>query len=199
MIKRGSVIIESLLVFFVVICCFFIALPFMVNTNQTEKNMVRWAQHYSNIQYAFEILKVQLGDSDKDFMSSGFQNKLKEFVREKNRVSVEYRPKFLRTSKGDDRYVFEKFYETEKGLVIGFKWINPKCQNKEICAMMSVDLNGVKKPNVWGRDVFGVKFLRDEVLPIGYGLNLHELKRDCLSGSGVYCSAYYLIGGLFIK
>ena len=199
MIKKASVIIEGILVFFVVLCCFFIALPFMFNTTQKEHNIVKWAQKYSNIEYTYKILKVQTEETDKKFMSSNFQNKLNEFIREKNSIKGEYKQKFLHSNKNIEIYVFDKFFETENGTIIGFKWINPNCKNKEICATMSVDINGLKKPNTWGKDVYGVNFLIDKVEPAGYGFNMQRLRQDCTKGSGVYCSAYYLIGGLFIK
>jgi len=99
-----------------------------------------------------------------------------------------------------ETYVFNKFFENEHGNIIGFKWINPKCRINEICAVISVDINGFKKPNKWGRDVYGIDLYREGIEPSGSRKSFNELRKDCSrNGSGVYCSAYFLIGGLIVR
>ena len=198
--KKASVLIESLLVFVVLLTSLFIALPFIAKTNQRERYIVLWNQKFSNIQYAYSVLKVQMEDENTNFMSSSFQRKLRQFLREKNIVTGNYKPQFLNKNIQNETYIFNKYFENENGLVLGFKWINPKCKGHELCAVMSVDINGLEKPNVWGRDIYGVNFYLEDVEPAGRGLSINTLLKDCSKkGSGVYCSAYYLNGGFIGK
>lgn len=195
--KKASVFVEGMLVFGVILCCIFIALPFLRNANEKEKNIVKWSQRYSNIQYAYDVLKAQTDMENADMMSMSFRNKLKDFLREEKDVSKTYTQSFRNNRQKNDLYTFSKFFLNRNGIILGFKWINPNCDNKQLCAVMSVDINGLKKPNTWGKDVYGVNFYRNKVEPIGENLSLKELKKDCSKkGSGVYCSAYYLLGGL---
>lgn len=195
--KRASVFVESIMVFVVIFCCILIAMPFLIKNNQKEKNIAIWAQKFSNIQYAYSVLKIQTEETNSNFMSSKFQHNLKIFLRETKPVTSNYKPTFLNKNKKNDMYVFEKYFENANGLILGFKWLNPKCNGHEVCAVMSVDVNGYEKPNVWGKDIFAVNFYKDYVEPAGKKLSLNKLIKDCSNaGSGVYCSAYYLIGGL---
>lgn len=195
--KRASVFVESMLVFGVILCCFFIALPFLRNANEKEKNIVKWSQRYSNIEYAFDVLKAQTDMANADMVSLAFRDKLKMFLREEKDVSKIYKPNFMNYRQKNNLYTFSRFFLNRNGIVLGFKWVNPKCDDKQLCAVMSVDINGLDRPNVWGKDVFGVNFYRNKVEPAGKDFPRKELKKDCSKqGSGVYCSAYYLLGGL---
>ena len=196
--KQGSVFIEGLTVFLVILCCIFISLPFLVKNHQKEKDIVKWSQKFSNIRYAFAVVQAQ--SAGEDFMSDAFKHKLKTFLRVKQPANPKYKQNFVNRKLENPTYKFDKFYENEDDAIFGFKWINPKCELNEICAVMSVDINGYYVPNTWGMDVFGVNFYKDRVEPIGQEKSLKELKKDCSkSGTGVYCSAYYLIGGLIDK
>ena len=67
------------------------------------------------------------------------------------------------------------------------------------CFVMMVDLNGMKAPNMWGKDIYGINiFIDGKITPLGYGWDVEKLKRDCsVTGSGISCSHYYRIGGNF--
>ena len=64
---------------------------------------------------------------------------------------------------------------------------------------MLVDLNGIKKPNMWGKDIYGINiFLDGKITPLGYDWSVDTMKKDCSEGgTGVSCSHYYRIGGNF--
>ena len=195
--KKASVFIESFIVFVIILCCLFIAMPFFIGNKYNGKNITIWAQKFSNIQYAYSVLRIQMEEDNSNFMSSKFQHKLKTFLRETKTVTSNYKPEFLNKKNKFDTYVFDRYFENVNGLILGFKWINPKCSGRELCAVMSVDINGYEKPNVWGKDIFAVNFYSDTVEPAGKRLSMNKILKDCSkAGTGVYCSAYYLIGGL---
>lgn len=60
-----------------------------------------------------------------------------------------------------------------------------------ICGWMLVDVNGFKKPNTVGRDVFGVWVLRDRIVPMGSSKYPYIPLSSC-STSGYGCSAKFL-------
>jgi hypothetical protein len=195
--KKGSVVVESFVVFFVILCCIFIALPFFISTNNKEKTIVKWEQKFLNIQYAYDVLRAQNETTGETLMTSVFQKNLGIFLRKKKDINSNYKQNFMNNKEKKDIYIFDKFFENEYGTIVGFKWINPMCKDNQLCAVMSVDINGFEKPNILGKDVFGVNFYKDRVEPIGKNLSLKEQRKDCSrKGSGVYCSSYYLIGGL---
>lgn len=59
------------------------------------------------------------------------------------------------------------------------------------CASLLIDVNGFAKPNQIGRDIYGVWFLKDRVVP--YGTSLDGLNNTCnSSSSGLGCAAVVL-------
>ena len=65
--------------------------------------------------------------------------------------------------------------------------------------IMMFDMNGLKGPNTWGKDIYGINIFTDgKITPIGTGWDLEDLKKDCSeTGTGISCSHYYRIGGEF--
>ena len=60
------------------------------------------------------------------------------------------------------------------------------------------DVNGAKKPNTWGKDVFGFNIYENELQPFGKNTSLQDQQNDCSkNGTGLSCSNYFLIGGDF--
>ncbi len=64
---------------------------------------------------------------------------------------------------------------------------------------MMFDMNGLKGPNMWGKDIYAINiFVDGKITPIGTGWELEDMKLDCSDkGTGVSCSYYYRIGGEF--
>ena len=61
-----------------------------------------------------------------------------------------------------------------------------------------IDINGKQRRNFVGRDVFPVLLFADKLEPVGYNSTRQEMKENCSPvGSGMQCSAYYLVGGSF--
>ena len=99
-----------------------------------------------------------------------------------------------------DFYYFDMLYNNQDDLIVGIKDIIDKTPDKPAFLMM-IDTNGSKKPNTWGRDIFGLNIYRDgNINPIGYGWDVEDLRKDCSKyGTGLSCSQFYRIGGEFIE
>lgn len=62
------------------------------------------------------------------------------------------------------------------------------------CGGIAVDVNGIKKPNVYGKDIFEIHVLKDRILPYGtQGDPLQVAGNNCSKdGTGEACSAEFL-------
>lgn len=57
------------------------------------------------------------------------------------------------------------------------------------CGWLTIDVNGLKGPNIWGRDIYNVMFYKDRVRPLG--TNGDGYSGSC-STTGYGCTAQYL-------
>lgn len=97
-----------------------------------------------------------------------------------------------------DPFYFERLYTGQNGMIIGIKDI----KDEDIFHpgfIMMFDMNGLKGPNMWGKDIYAINiFVDGKITPIGTGWELEDMKLDCSDkGTGVSCSYYYRIGGEF--
>ena len=95
-------------------------------------------------------------------------------------------------------YYITNLHKTNSGKIVGLKWQNTpvRYSDKFPVAIMSVDLNGMKKPNKWGYDIFGINIYTDRIEPLGKTYDDYLLKSDCSKkGKGISCSYYYYIYG----
>ena len=98
----------------------------------------------------------------------------------------------------NDEFYFEKFYNSYNGNIIGIKDIKDDDVYHPGFIMM-FDMNGIKGPNMWGKDIYGINIFSDgKITPLGTGWDIEDLKKDCSEqGTGISCSYYYRIGGEF--
>ncbi|MDD3151002.1 MAG: hypothetical protein PHV68_09220, partial [Candidatus Gastranaerophilales bacterium] len=65
------------------------------------------------------------------------------------------------------------------------------------CGFIYIDVNGFKKPNIWGKDIFEVEITSNAIVPQG-AKNFYDPDTTCVEGStatdnlGNGCSAKYL-------
>lgn len=109
-----------------------------------------------------------------------------------------YQPKYMNGKVVDknDRYYFDKLYLSKNNKIVGLKDIKDEDVFHPVF-LMFFDMNGLKGPNTWGKDIFGLNiFIDGNISPLGSGWNIKDLKSDCSpNGTGVGCSHYYRIGG----
>ena len=61
------------------------------------------------------------------------------------------------------------------------------------CGWVQIDVNGLKKPNVVGKDIYFVNIYKNKLVPLPTDQrNNDTLKEDCEHGEGVGCSTIYL-------
>jgi hypothetical protein len=129
-------------------------------------------------------------------------NLVKPYLRitEQDELTKRYNPLYMNGDKvnKNDTYYFESLYLSQNNIVVGVKDLENKTSYQPGFIMM-FDVNGLKAPNKWGKDIYGINiFIDGKITPIGSDWDLEKLKQDCsLKGSGVSCSYYYRIGGEF--
>ncbi|MCQ2789734.1 MAG: type II secretion system GspH family protein [bacterium] len=198
--KKGFTIVELVVVFLIISCVTFFAVPAIIDNTRQAKLIVEWDQKFSDFSYLISAVRARSEITNTVYSKEAFFEHLKEQMRVVSSIDKKYTVKYknnksiLETSK----YYIKDYYEGEDGKFVGFKWVNKNCQNTELCAILQVDVNGLEPPNKLGIDVFGVDISKKDITPYGKGQSNELLKSDCSSkGTGAYCSYYYLIGGNF--
>ena len=193
----------------------FTIILFMIPTSFSSKNarfISTWNEAYTKLDYIFTAMSAQ---ADADIIR-GLKNAQTSDVREyymmmiaksyldvadAGRITKNYHPLYMNGNRvaENDVYFFENYYiHPETDIIIGIKDL----ENKDARSpgfIMLVDLNGIKKPNMWGKDIYGINiFLDGKITPLGYDWSVDTMKKDCSEGgTGVSCSHYYRIGGNF--
>lgn len=209
--KNGFTIIEVVVVFFLILGVAFFILPMTLNNTKQARLISKWTSNYSELEYIFSVLKAQgnlhvFDDIKKAPNNFDRENMVltvvKPYLRIKYGVPTsQYTAYFMNNLKvsKEDKYHFNNYYYTAAGEIIGLNWLSSECSDKKtVCGIMSMDINGLKGPNTWGQDVFGINIFSNRIEPIGKDMNIDVLRQNCSrSGQGTYCSYYYLIGGKF--
>lgn len=189
------------------ICLMFVPTGFI--TTREAAYISLWNETINKMEYVFSAMNAH-ADAD---IAKGLRNAKDEKSREQimmtlvkpylrisesNSLKKKYTLHYLNSSvvKPEDRYYFDKLYLIRNNKIIGIKDIKDEDLYHPVFLMM-FDMNGLRGPNTWGKDVFGLNiFIDGNITPIGSGWKLDDLKSDCSdSGTGVACSYYLRIGG----
>ena len=201
---------EIAVILFLIILTVLLVLPHLIEDNKKLNAIAQWKDTYQNLEYIFSALKVQANETDNiafkqaidtEGKEKALYNILKSYLRMTDKVSIgDYKTYYLNglKVKSDDIYYITNLHTTSSGKIVGLKWQNTpvKYTDKLPVAIMSVDLNGFKKPNKWGYDIFGINIYTDRIEPIGKSDDDFYLKSDCSKkGKGLSCSYFYYIYG----
>jgi len=194
----------------------FIAILFMIPTSFSSKTAVyisTWNSEFNKIAYMFTAMTAQANSDDitqnmqnakTDNQRERYMIKLvKSYLRLEERLNKKKYVQHYMNGKvvsKKDFYYFDTLYNNQDGLIIGIKDIVDTSYDRPVF-MMLIDANGIKKPNTWGIDIFGLNIYKDgNVTPIGYGWDVDKLRKDCSKkGTGLSCSQFYRIGGEFVE
>ena len=203
--------IEYSLTIIVIFATALMLIPTKFIASKEASYISQWNDTYHKVEYIFSAMSAQ-ADADiiKSFKRAKtnhareelMKNLVKPYLRisEDDAIKKRYTPHYMNGDKvqKDDDFYIEKFYLAKNGKIMGIRDI----KDDDIfhpAFIMAFDMNGLKGPNVWGKDIFGVNIFADgKTTPIGAGWDIDELKKDCSeTGTGVSCSYYYRIGGEF--
>lgn len=191
----------------IVILIILIVLPFNVNNLQQAQRIAVWKSEFERLDYCFSLAKMYehsmipkkdnpSEDDELRFIMPYFNMDKDNYILKKK---YKYRKKNGRPAGKNSLFNFDKIYTLKDGKLISLKK-NPNANiNKNMPAFfMLMDINGRKRPNRIGQDIFFISIFKDHIEALGHDRPYVALKTNCSPlGSGVYCSEYYLLGGRF--
>ena len=201
-------IVSIILILVIVIL---IVLPFnLINMEQAQR-IAKWKSEYEQLNYCFSLVNLHEGsiipteeEAGKIITEEYILERFKPYfnlaeidLRELNKYSYRKMNGALITK--DSQFYFDNFIIDKDGTILSVR----KNEHQIISEVqplffMFVDINGVKKPNRIGRDIFFVNIYRNNISALGNGRLKSKLKSNCSPiGTGLYCSEYYLLGGKF--
>ena len=175
----------------IIILIVLILLPFnLINMEQAER-IAKWKSVYEELKYSFELVNLHEGSiiptpeeagkiiTDEyimtrfipyfNFKDDNIFNPYKHGYRKMNGSPV------IKTS----QFYFNRFLMRKDGVLIGVKE-NPKAglnENQPLYYMF-VDINGIKKPNRIGQDIFVINIFKTQIKALGDGKKQRVLKTN---------------------
>ena len=201
----GSIILITIIILLILF-------PFnLINMEQAQR-IAKWKSTYEKLKYSFELVKLHEGcliprekEVGKIITEEYILQRFAPYFNVKSNNIILNPYKFgYRKMNGSpviksSQYYFDKFIEQKDSVLIGIKQNSVKKINKnQPLYYMFVDINGIKKPNRIGQDIFIISIFRDNIKALGEDRIHSILKTNCSPiGNGLYCSEYYLLGGRF--
>ncbi len=204
-------ILKALTVVMLLLIAVFLTLPFDLFNLEQANRIAKWRSTYKNLTYSFSLIKLHEGIVvpnkfeagrlvDESYIISRFAPYLN--LESENIITLpKYRYKKLNGRKINKKsqFYFDKFLKRKDGTIIGIKETSIKfADNKFPSYYMFIDINGTKKPNIIGKDIFFAGIYKNGINALGYGKTHSQLRTNCSAVmGGFYCSEYYLLGGNF--
>lgn len=188
--KKGFTIIEVSILFVIFIIVAFLVAPLSLDDTMQAKNTSRWRTVQADFVNIFYSINTQEEAFElKDLLDNIIGNEVKSTV-------PTYKITFLNGTFPNKAFRFDEYLLTYSNAIIAYKLYDNSESN--VLGKLMYDVNGSTGPNTWGKDVFGFYIYKDRFEPFGKGKPLNEQKQDCSkTGTGLFCSNYYLIGGDF--
>ena len=203
--------IEYSITIFVIFAIVLLFIPSRFIESKEASRISVWNEIFHKMEYVFnamnahaeaDIVKGFKNAKDNVTRENMMMNMVKPYIRifSQDELNKKYAPLYMNKRKveKDDEYYFDNFYLTSNNRIVGIKDVKDHDIYHPAFRML-FDVNGLKGPNTWGKDIFGLNiFVDGKISPLGAGRDIEELRKDCSeSGTGVYCSYYYRIGGEF--
>lgn len=205
--------VELMIVVCLMLTTVILCLPVVFNNTKEAKIISNWKKSYTEMESNFEVFNV----SDKEDVEAVCKMKnpdeksseiFKIFSPYLN-VDLNQNPKTLKSYNYKfkngaqipmkSQFFTKNFSYQDSGNIVAFKWLTCDCTEEDACAVVLFDMNGTKKPNRIGKDIFVINIFKNRIEPFGASLSNRELSQECSNPNtnGVNCSEYYLRGGRF--
>ena len=191
--KKGFTIIEVSILFVIFLIVAFLVAPLSLDDTVRTANISKWRavqSDFANLFFAINASRQEDNEPFESVFDSVFKNEVTELVEP-------YKITFLNGTFPSNTYRFNEYKLTTQKAIIAYKLFE-NSNDDGLKGILMYDVNGVKGPNVWGRDVFGLNIYEDKFEPFCKADSLSAQKQDCSkNGLGLCCSNYYLNGGSF--
>lgn len=205
--KNGFTLAEVLIVIGIIGIIANMTIPTLVKDTQNKALKVTWKKAYSVLSQATLMVLNENAGTLANLCTNS------DCIRD---VYSEYLPTIKKCNDGTSGCFFawgEPWYYMSKatvggwgsdsgailrdGVVVNYAYFNPNCNSwANECGNIYVDVNGSKKPNTIGKDIFKIHIQSNGISP--YGSSSDGLEADCVtsppSGNGFGCAAKYLMG-----
>lgn len=203
--------VEYLVVLLIIFAIGLFLMPFSTGNTRQAFYISKWNEVYNKLEYTLSVINAHVDDDMLKSLKKAETTKEKEkillmIIKPYLRIDTEnvppkhYKVKFKNGNKipNDSRYYFDELYYAKSKNIVGIKNVNTSNLSEPFFIMM-FDINGLKQPNRWGVDVFGINIYdKGRIEPFGQGKALNSVQGDCSkTGTGIDCSYYYIIGGEF--
>lgn len=208
---RAFNMIELMIVAGLMLTTVILCIPVIFNNSKEARIVSNWKNSYAEMQSNFGVFGISDVEKVEEICSTrNLDTHEKDIFKilspylnvdlEKNTNNLKhYHYKFKNGSQVSmQSKIFTRFFSyQENGNIVAFKWLSCECSAQKPCATVLFDMNGTKKPNRIGKDIFGMYLYKDRIEAFGSQMTNRELARDCNSANGLSCSEYYLRGGRF--
>lgn len=209
--KYAFNMVEISIVMLLIVITVLVCIPGIVNSTKEAKIISGWKRVFTEIDSNFELFSINDYENVEKICKTNPANLEEEVFKilgpylnidytQKTNALKSYRYKFLNGAQipKNSRYNTRLFAYQENGSLLAFKLLSCNCNNDSPCAIALIDLNGKKKPNRIGKDIFGINIYKQKVEAFGAEFTNTELIEECkLNKNGTACSEYYLRGGKF--
>lgn len=191
--KKGFTIVEVSILFVIFLIVAVLVAPLSLDDTRQAKNTSRWRnvqEDFSNIFYSVDSLLDEKELTFKEAIERTFSGEIKNEI-------TSYKINYMNGAYPANAYHFDKLKSTYSNAVFSVKMF-AEDSNNDLQGILMYDVNGITKPNTWGKDVFGLNIYKDRFEPFCKNEPINKQKQDCSkNGTGLCCSNYYLIGGNF--
>ena len=204
---RAFTILEILIIFFAIFIIAAVMMPLSMSDASQGQRVAKWHKVFSDLEYSFNLAKAQngsiFGDNPSAMTSEEYFEQVKPFLDIDNTADyskdfAKYRYTYRNKTyvKQSSKYYFNKFFMMKNNVIGAIKKNTESEDNRPMpYAFMFVDVNGFKKPNKIGADIFFVNIFNDKITAYGDGYSISKLSAGCSKiGKGLFCAKYYLVG-----
>ena len=183
--------------------------PFSLVDFEQVQRIAKWKNYYEKLTYLFDLVKLHEGTIVPDSKTAGvivseefMMSYLKpyfnyEYALPTKTLKYSYRKLNNSGIKRQNQFYFNKFVRMKTGELISIKRNNSEIKFEDSPEYyMFIDINGEKRPNRIGKDIFMINIYKDRISPLGEGKINSKIKISCSPiGNGLYCADSYLLGG----
>ena len=165
--------IEYSITIFVIFAIILLLLPSSFISSKEAAYIHKWNETYNNVDYMFTAMTAQANENIVKGFHRAKTNEEREQlmitlvkpylrIQEEDALKTKYKQYYMNGNKVNpkDQFYFDKLYNSNNGQIIGIKDI----KDEDIYHpgfLMLFDMNGLKGPNTWGKDIYGINIFVD--------------------------------------
>jgi len=193
--NKGFTLAEVLITLLIIGVISSIVIPGLISNTKEQEYRIALKKSYATISQVYLHVRKDNGGSMKGMCGTGdsncFKNLFKPYLNSVFEVAGVPNSTGLPGCWGNNETIYPAEANScivlADGMSASFDMEYGDCNWN--CGAINIDVNGLKKPNVWGKDRFLFRVYENKVAP--------EPGRTCLDGTGVYssnlgCSLVYL-------